>query len=207
MNKIYKVIDNFLDIKGELYHVGDLWYPDLMSEGLNANFIEKLESNGFIKEVVTAAPDFGVIATSKLAGVEIADSDYISEGKEYFTYDEALEVEKKLKGTGWRLPTRHEWVLICEELGCNKNGNLDSKMLLDRLGLTLKGYEDFQYENVYSQGTEGNYWSRSAHPTYTNFAYSLAFSASAVSPSNYYNRYLGFSLRLVRNIKKECSDE
>ena len=165
------------------------------------DFINTLVLNGFLRPVND--PSFGVIATSKLAGVEIADKDYTEGDKKYFTYDEALEVEKNLED-GWRLPTRHEWALICEEFACNDEGRLDAKLLTDVLGLGLNGWVGTSGEE-HDVGSEGNYWSSTT--TSAGRAYSLTFNISTVYPSNNSNRYLGFPLRCVRDLHKESNDE
>lgn len=137
------------------------------------------------------------IATSKLAGVEIADRDYAEWGKRYFTFEEALTVELKL--TGWRLPTRSEWALICEEFG-QKDGRLDGNTLSSRLKLERNGWYDFDDEETH--GSTRYYWSSTPSSNGT-LAYALNFNASGVNPSNYSSRYVGFSLRLVRDVKEE----
>lgn len=162
-------------------------------------FIEKLVDHGFVEEIKELPSSFGIIATSKLAGVEIADRDYVEGDKKYFTFDEALEVENKLKNTGWRLPTRHEWALICEEFGKDDNDRLDSHILMEKLGLELSGYESDGYSN--GLGYFGYYWS-STENSNANQAYSLNFYDSGVYPSVSLSRYIGFPVRLVRDIKE-----
>lgn len=162
-------------------------------------YIDKAIENKLNK--TSKETEFGVIATSKLAKVEIADRNYIEGDKKYFTYDEALEVEKKLKPTGWRLPTRSEWVLICEEFG-QRDGRLNAGTLAKQLKLEHNGWYDFNNEDLRSTGYTGYYWSSSPYSNDT-YAYHLYFNASGVYPSYNYNRYLGFSLRLVRDVEEE----
>lgn len=143
--------------------------------------------------------NFGVVAISKLAKVEIADRNYIEGDKEYFTFDEALEVEKKLKETGWRLPTRSEWVLICEEFG-QKDGELNSKTLQSNLKLEMLGWSNG--DELIDCYLEGNYWSSTPYSSATR-SYDLYFYASGVYPSNNLNRWYGFPIRLVRDIEED----
>lgn len=144
--------------------------------------------------------DFGVVATSELAGVEIADRDYTEDGKKYFTFDEACAIEGKLNN-GWRLPTRHEWALICEDFG-QKDGCLNAKTLMDNLGLEKLGWqnEDGEVFDI-DRASYGYYWSSTPHIE-TTHAYYLNFNSSAVSPSYSNDRWLGFPVRLVRDIKE-----
>lgn len=139
-----------------------------------------------------------VVAISKLAGVEIAATNYVEGSKQYFTYDEALEIEKKLESTGWRLPTRSEWVLIAEEFG-QQNGMLNGTTLSDQLNLPKLSYVDAEDKIHPSYG--GYYWSSTTY-SYTTYAYRLTFSAGQVYPSDYHYRNLGLSLRLVRDVER-----
>ncbi len=49
--------------------------------------------------------------------------------------------------------------------------------------------------SVDSRGSNGSYWSKSAYNSY--FAYYLSFYSSGVRPSDYYNKYAGFSVRCL----------
>ena len=51
---------------------------------------------------------------------------------------------------------------------------------------------------VYDRGSNGNYWSSSLHPSYSNFGLYLYFGSGNISPQNYFNgRYNGFCVRSV----------
>lgn len=145
---------------------------------------------------------FGVIATSKLAKVDIADRDYTEGSKKHFTFEEALEVEKKLKYTGWRLPTRSEWALICEEFG-QKDGALDAAQLMSALKLSLTGCVNPNGPYLSLAGIYGYYWSSTPYSSSAYYAYHLNFNASGVYPSGISARYVGYSLRLVRDMEEE----
>lgn len=157
-----------------------------------AEALKTQESQEAKKNVV----DFDIVVTSKLAKVDVAATDYVEGDKKYFTFDEALEVQEKLKDTGWRLPTRSEWVLLCEEFG-QKDNQLDSEILQKNLRLEKLGWEDGR-GMTYSVGEEGNYWSSRPYSSVTNSC-GLYFNASDVYPSNYYYRWYGFPVRLVRD--------
>lgn len=144
-----------------------------------------------------------VVATSKLAKVEIAADDYNIGGKEvdgkhYFTFNEAQEVQKTLKDTGWRLPTRSEWTLICEEFG-QKDGELDCKTLYKNLNMGHTGWigED---GNLHNRTTAGTWWSDTASSA-THGRY-LTTGTGDVYAQNSHFRGNSFALRLVRNVKE-----
>ena len=65
------------------------------------------------------------------------------------------------------------------------------------LGLPFAGYRNCSTSDVNSQGTNGYYWSSSLN--YANYAYSLGFSSTALSPQNSYYRANGFSVRCFKN--------
>lgn len=200
----YKVLKEFVTFNGSIKTPGSRITFCKSEYQRNKYYIDGLNGHGFI-EPIKDEPEFGVIATSKLAHVEIADENYTEDGKEYFTFDEALEVEKKMQSTGWRLPTRHEWVLICEEFGVDEQMNLNADALMKNLGLAMRGYSIPNAEAKFV-GQEGNYWSRSANPTDVTLAYYLYFYASAVNPSLNDDRWYGFSLRLVRDVKENGNE-
>ena len=49
--------------------------------------------------------------------------------------------------------------------------------------------------SLYSVGSDGYYWLRTAGST--DYAYYLSFNSSYVVPANNYDRYFGFSIRCV----------
>lgn len=188
----YKVKRPYVAADGSLVEPNDI----LQSTGFEGSkFFAGLLEHDFV-EKMEEIPEFKPMVYSELAKVEIADRDYTEDGKRHFTFDEALKIEKKLKD-GWRLPTRSEWVLICEEYGQDENGELRSNVLMDHLGLGKHGVRG-RYGEVIGAGVGSYYWSRSAHST-TSDAYDLYFHSGSVNPSYYGNRYLGFSLRFVRD--------
>lgn len=146
-----------------------------------------------------------VVATSKLAKVEIAAEDCNIGGKEvdgrhYFTFDEALELQEKLKDTGWRLPTRSEWVLICEEFG-QTDGELNPQTLYKNLNMSPTGFYDYEDGKLYNRTTVGYWWS-TTRSSATNANY-LGTSTTYVYPQNSNYRGYGFALRLVRDVEEE----
>lgn len=187
MNRWYRVINPFPG-KKRMHQLGEgLQFP------ADSSRLKVLLEGGYV-EVVES--EFGVIATSKLANVEIADRDYTEDDKAYFTFDEALEIEKKLKSSGWRLPTRHEWVLIVEEFG-QINGELDGGALAQNLGLNYRGVDI--KTTVLGDESSGYYWSSTTRTT--TGVYNLYLSRTGVGSSDYSNLGYRMSIRLVRDLE------
>lgn len=138
-----------------------------------------------------------VLKKSKMLGIEIASENYweIDEDgnkKEYFTWDEAMEIQKKLPN-GWRLPTRSEWAILAEEFGQDENGELNGTKLSEALDLPLSGNRNGG--STYDQGSYGYYWSSVANNN--NNAYNLNLNSSDVSPQSYGSKWLGFTVRCI----------
>lgn len=186
----YKILKEFVDNSGSIRTVGEEF-----SQLLKTDFISGLEKYGFIEEI--KEQDFAVIATSKLAGVEIAAEDYVEGGKKHFTWDEATEAVKKL-GNGWRLPTRKEWSLICEEFGCDEDGELSGGLLAKNLNLKANGWKDYT-GSLYNSGSVGNWWSSTAYGTAYRYILSYNTSDGLYSGGSNY-RYYGLSVRCVRDV-------
>ena len=187
----YKILKEFVDNSGSIRTVGEEF-----SQLLKTDFIAGLEKYGFVEEI--KEQDFAVIATSKLAGVEIAAEDYVEGGKKHFTWGEAIEAVKKL-GNGWRLPTRKEWSLICEEFGCNEDGQLSGGLLAKNLNLKANGWRD-NNGSLNNSGTYGFWWSSTAYGT--TGRYNLYYNTSNGLNSGYgNNRNRGLSVRLVRDVE------
>lgn len=124
---------------------------------------------------------------SETTGLIIAPEDVEIDGKAEFTWDEAMELEKFGKlPKGWRLPTRHEWVLIAEEFGQDNDGRLRGDVLGPKLNLKKDG--DGKYY--------GYYWSSTAYSSAT-YAFLLYYYTSLVYPQNGDDKYLGFNVRCV----------
>ena len=124
---------------------------------------------------------------SETTGLIIAPEDVEIDGKTEFTWDEAMALEKEGKiPEGWRLPTRHEWVLIAEEFGQNENDELRGDVLGPKLN--LKKDSDGDYFSAY--------WSSTAYSSATN-AYRLGYGTTYVYPQGNDYKYDGFNVRCV----------
>lgn len=193
----YKVLKTFITKKA-LYEPGGVYIHD--NPG---NFTKRLLEYGFIKELPEfVTKDFAEWERkgikSKLANILIAPEDYVEGDKKHFTWDEAMALEKKLP-SGWRLPSRHEIVLIAEEFGRNlETDELEGQWLQKNLGLGLNGYiYDSLANNV---GSYGYYWSRTAYSSTS--AYNLYVNNGGyVDPASSSNRYYGFSVRCVKDLE------
>lgn len=187
----YKILKDFVDNFGSIRIVGEEFF-----QLLKTDLVSGLEKYGFIEEI--KEQDFAVIATSKLAGVEIAAEDYVEGDKEHFTWDEAIEAVKKL-GNGWRLPTRKEWSLICEEFGCDEDGKLSGALLAKNLNLKANGWKDND-GSLRSSGSDGYWWSSTARNTAGR--YNLYYDTSnGLNSGDSSNRYVRLSVRLVRDVE------
>lgn len=198
----YKILKEFVDDLGSIRTVGEEF-----SQLLKTDFISGLEKYGFIEEIKDqdfAVIDFAVIATSKLAGVEIAAEDYVEGDKKHFTWDEAIEAVKKL-GNGWRLPTRKEWSLICEEFGYDEDGRPSGGLLAKNLNLKANGWKDFK-GSLNSSGSNGYWWSSTASDT--TYRYYLSYNTrNGLYSGGNNGRYVGFSVRCVRDIKSKEEEQ
>lgn len=106
--------------------------------------------------------------------------------KEYFTWDEAKEYEKKLESTGWRMPTVSEWTQMYGRFGIGEDGSDDPDALVSQLSLNWSGY------------SYGVYWSSTAQST--SYAYNLYFGSSLVHPQHSDNKSdRGFNVRMIKD--------
>lgn len=193
--KTYNVLKECI-LNHKYYQPGEC-YKDPYEHG-DKSYLREAEKHGFIKLIVdNYKPNWGVVAKSKLANIEVADTNYTEGEKKYFTFDEALEIEKKLKKSGWRLPTRSEWVLLAEEFG-QENGLLNAETIIKNLKLPKEGYQSIN-GYTHDAGNNGRYWSSTAY-SITSRAYALNFD-SGVNPSLNSNRYDGMSVRCVRDLE------
>lgn len=182
----YRVLKDFVNKSGTLSHEGDIYKATSLGP-----FTKSLLEFGYIEP----AQRF----ISNLARVEIAPKDYTEGDKKHFNFDEACKIEDKLKN-GWRLPTRHEWSLICEEYSLDEDGDLSYSKLHESLDLNLNGYVYPWNQQLRHVGAYGCYWSSTASTAANGF--NLGFIASGVYPSYSNNRAYGLSVRLVRDLEE-----
>lgn len=140
-----------------------------------------------IKEETETWEPGGIIRTS--IG-DLASEDYceiLEDGtkKTEFTWDEAMETEKKTNGK-WRLPTIFEWDKLVDEFG-DYLGKLDRDAFVNALELT---------KNEYGYG---RYWA-STRDSSTDGAYSLEVGRDYACRDVNLQEVWG-SVRLIRNSK------
>lgn len=192
----YKVLERFVSQRGvKVFEKGEVYAAN--TAGAYTNTLLK---NGFIQPIREYDLDGWEKdgKRSELAKVIIAPQDYVEGDKKFFTWDEACAIKDKLDN-GWRLPTRSEWVLICEEFG-QKDGCLDADTLVNNLGLERHGWQD-EDGSLRDAGHNGSYWASSAYPS-SLYAFNLYFNSTNVYPSSNTNRWLGFTVRLVKDVEK-----
>ena len=164
-----------------------------------AEILEMIKSTlGQEKEVPIAKEPWAewdsITTTKKLdCGLEIAMVDYYETledagNKTGFTFDEALEIEKKTNGK-WRVPTAKEWAQIVLELGFDEEGKPNVAKFVHDLDLTTDIADDY-----------GAYWS-SNFMSGGSYVHHLSFGNATFNPTNYGNRYVGKPVRCVRGDK------
>lgn len=214
-NKIYQVLGTYFDKeKG----VGRVYLGDMNGKPIADADLETFMEYYMSIDHPSDKWEDGDIPTvkSKLANLEVALTDYfelsgedsatvIDGKKKYFTHKEALQIQENLKDSGWRLPTRSEWALLCEEFGQDSAGRLSPDQLENNLRLVRGGYVGQLTRSLRDAGGS-YYWSATTSPNAT-YAYDLNFGSTSVDPSYYNNRFNSFLVRLVRDIPKEKKND
>ena len=130
------------------------------------------------------------VVNHKIIGnLTIADRDYYeidADGnkKTKFTWDEAMEIEKKTNGK-WRVPTPKELTLMAYQLGFNSESVFDGELFAKNLGIIGRFKED-GYCRYWSSRVGG-----------ANGSYSLVFGSSYLNPQLNYSKGYGFAVRCV----------
>lgn len=135
---------------------------------------------------VRYAFDIG-IAGDPLKTIKIADRDYyeiLPDGtkKTKFTWDEAMEIEKKTHGK-WRVPTQAEWFAIAAAFGTDNEGEVTGKTLVKNLNLTT------------DEGGYGNYWSSTPYAATSSRGF--GFRSTSVYPQDGSCKTYGCTVRCV----------
>ena len=130
-------------------------------------------------------------------GIIVAPEDYHEGDKYLFTWEEAMEISKKLPD-GWRLATMGEWAMIAEEYGYGKLSDAEvAKDLQNKLGLVKRGYISAHDNELRCKGDEAYYWSSTAHASIANLAQILSFTTSNVNPATIIIKRVGYAVRCV----------
>jgi len=123
-------------------------------------------------------------------------------------------------GTGWRIPTQHEWGSLYrggtisgnralalantwdwyQRITSNTEGTKGMALKPDGVTTTLflpaSGHRSNSNALLYYQGSSGRYWSGSIMGAN---AYLLGFGSGTVDPADSYSRGYGFTLRCIKN--------
>ena len=113
------------------------------------------------------------------------------------------DVNESICPAGWRLPTsnsadaNYSFENLVKQYGytgANQSDTSDATILASPLFFARGGY--VSSGSPYLQDSYGYYWSSRANSN-SNYAYFLYFRSSYVGPSDYFDRYFGFSVRCV----------
>ena len=102
---------------------------------------------------------------------------------------------------GWRLPsggsssTDYSFAKLMNTYGYGNNSTGSTKARQYPLSYIFSGYYYWGNGNLYSQGTNGYWWSTSANSS--TYAYNLGMNSSGLNPQNSLNKAYGLTLRCV----------
>lgn len=142
---------------------------------------------------------------SELLGRIVAPEDAFEGDKRFFTYDEALDYEKRvLEPNGWRLMTCQEQEILAAEFGYGEDGQPDAGKFIGVFygsPSNLPGWIDCDEEDkvngtVENQGVDGNWWSSTARSRTNAYSLYITYYPRLVPQNNYVRAY-GFSVRCV----------
>ena len=133
----------------------------------------------------------------------LAIGGYEKDGHHYYTWHEAMEAARSV---GKRLPTREEWVALCD-LGSTWDDELKGRWFggnhdSDHKGslfMPAAGLRNINSGELACTSSSGYYWSSSPYYGGNNNAGNLNFNSGNVNPLNSNNRAYGFSVRCVRD--------
>ena len=133
----------------------------------------------------------------------LAIGGYEKDGHHYYTWQEAIEAARSV---GKRLPTREEWVALCD-LGSTWDDELKGRWFggnhdSDHKGslfMPAAGLRNINSGELACTSSSGYYWSSSPYYGGNNNAGYLNFYSGNVNPLNSNTRAYGFSVRCVRD--------
>ncbi len=112
----------------------------------------------------------------------------------HFTFDEAVEA------FGKNLPSKEDWKELFDNSSYSWNEERKGYDVIGPNGnaifLPAAGWR--VGASVINVGSNGNYWSSTPSSGDDSLAYFVCFYSGSMEPQNYYYRYSGFSVRLVR---------
>lgn len=128
-------------------------------------------------------------------GITLCRQDYSERDKRYFTFDEALEVEKEAKKHGFRLPTVQDFEKLYAFYGLDKDRGDTPQRFVDELGFSYSGVWNGMDSSAGHVGSNGVYWSSSVYNTI--YGYYLNFDSSNVYPQDSYYKSRGLTLKFI----------
>lgn len=169
-------------------------------EEIRQMIVEAIKGQGMVAneealDVLSQIKDWKENAIDTGMGFKLAPADLEIDGKEYFTWDEAKEIEEKyLKPNGWRLPTVGEFVMLYGKYGIDEDGEDDVEAFCEALKIEKKGYKDSN-GLLNLQDSYGVWWSTAASSV--SLAYALYMLSSNLNPQGNNFKAYGFALRCV----------
>ena len=148
-------------------------------------------------------------ASTELCGLlwdteNLAIGGYAKDGRHYYTWHEAMEAARSV---GKRLPTREEWVALCD-LGSTWDDELKGRWFggnhdSDHKGslfLPAAGWRSFyNSDKLANTNIDGLYWSSSTDYGSSSYADYISFYSGCVYLPGTQDSAFGFSVRCVRD--------
>lgn len=134
----------------------------------------------------------------------LAIGGYEKDGRHYYTWDEAMEAARSV---GKRLPTREEWVALCD-LGSTWDDELKGRWFggnhdSDHKGslfLPVAGWRSFyNSDKLANTNIDGLYWSSSPYYGGSSYAGYFSFYSGCVYSPDTHDSSFAFSVRCVRD--------
>ncbi len=134
----------------------------------------------------------------------LAIGGYAKDGRHYYTWHEAMEAARSV---GKRLPTREEWVALCD-LGSTWDDELKGRWFggnhdSDHKGslfLPAAGWRSFyNSDKLANTNIDGLYWSSSTDYGSSSYADYISFYSGCVYLPGTQDSAFGFSVRCVRD--------
>lgn len=167
------------------------------------NMDEAVDKNA--SEVANQCKEWDENAIETGLGFKVAPADLVIDNQEYFTWYEAMEIEKKyLRPNGWRLPTCSEWYQLVGKFGLDEDGGDAPDKFLEKFEMERKGYYDIT-GFLCVQGAYGYWWSSTVRSD-TN-SRNLRACSSVLYPQYSNDKSLGLSVRCVSDSSEDRRSE
>ena len=148
-------------------------------EGDNGEWEYLFGTNSYYKRTTTSGLYFAKATVNDVPGVILLPDDWSTS---YYTLSSA---NSKDAAFTVNQISSSDWSSKLESHGC--------------VFLPAAGYREGS--SVRFDGSYGDYWSSTAHGSDADYAHDVYFESDNVSPAYTYDRYYGFSVRLVRDVE------